>query len=185
MNKLHSFAVYALAAPVIALGAGSVLAQQSTGQDAAREQQRTERGQDASKSTAGAAQGDQKTQRAGQADSKTEADRRGMGEQSRMESRGYMDKAPTSGLRASDLIGADVNTTGDEDVGPVNDLIIDENGQVVAIVVGVGGFLGMGEKDVAIGWDDVTRSGGSDELELRVNVTREDLRSAPTFESRD
>jgi len=56
----------------------------------------------------------------------------------------------------------------------------------VAIVVGVGGFQGIAEKDVAIDWGEVTRSGTSDEneQELRINVTREDLRSAPDFEKR-
>jgi sporulation protein YlmC with PRC-barrel domain len=88
-------------------------------------------------------------------------------------------------MHASDLIGAKVKTTGGEDVGPVNDLIIDEKGQVAAIVVGVGGFLGMGQRDVAIGWDDVTRSGTADDLELRIDATREDLRSAPEFKKLD
>ncbi|MEX2494479.1 MAG: hypothetical protein WD448_00240, partial [Woeseia sp.] len=71
----------------------------------------------------------------------------------------------------------------------------------------VGGFLGIGEKNVAIGWDELTISGGtsaskmpgaaehdpgsedhtlgSDELDLRIDLTREDLTSAPKFEDRD
>lgn len=55
----------------------------------------------------------------------------------------------------------------------------------MAIVVGVGGFLAIFERDVAIGRDDVTRSGTSDDQELRIKVTREDLNSAPEFESQD
>ncbi len=70
-------------------------------------------------------------------------------------------------------------------MGSVSDLLIDENGQVVAIVVGVGGFLGMGEKNVAIGWDDVKTSGSADEQELRIDATREELSSAPAFEEQD
>ncbi len=35
----------------------------------------------------------------------------------------------------------------DEDIGTINDLIIDEDGKINAVVVGVGGFLGMGEKE--------------------------------------
>lgn len=105
--------------------------------------------------------------------------------QSDMEHQGYMASAPANGLQASTLIGAEVITTGDEVVGSVSDLIIDQDGQLIAIVVGVGGFLGMGERDVAIGWADVSRSGTSDEPGLRINATREDLSSAPGFESTD
>lgn len=44
-------------------------------------------------------------------------------------------------MQASRLIGAEVKTSDAEEVGPLDDLIIDENGQVVAIVIGVGRFL--------------------------------------------
>lgn len=50
-----------------------------------------------------------------------------------------------------------------------------------AIVVSVGGFLGMGERDVAIGWDHVTRASASSKQELRVDVTRDKLKGAPKF----
>jgi sporulation protein YlmC with PRC-barrel domain len=171
MKKLHSLVFYALVTPAITLGASSVLAQQSTGQHMMdREQQSTQRDQGATPSGTGTMmQGDQDTRRDG----------------SHMDNRGYMSAAPADGMRANHLIGATVRTSGDEDVGSVSDLIIGDNGQVVAIVVGVGGFLGLGEKDVAIGWGDVTRSGSSDELELRIDVTREDLESAPEFEERN
>jgi len=102
-------------------------------------------------------------------------------------------------MHASDLIGAKVSTSSDKNVGPVEDLIIDRNGQIVAVVVSVGGFLGMGQKHVAIGWDHVTALGAldakkaqeatksrtADDLELRIDVTREDLRDAPEFKARN
>lgn len=113
--------------------------------------------------------------------SQTAADR----SKASMQNRGYLGSAPINGTQASDLMGAKVTTTGNEDVGPVSDLIIDSSGRVVAIVVGVGGFLGMGEKDVAIGWDEVTRSGTGDKRELRVNATREALKAAPKYERRN
>ncbi len=67
----------------------------------------------------------------------------------------------------------------------INDLIIDADGQVIAVVVEVGRTLGMGEKVVAIGWDDVTTSCKSDERELQIDATREELRSAPELEDRN
>lgn len=107
------------------------------------------------------------------------------GAQSPLENQRYLDAAPTDGMQASNLIGAEVTTTGDEEVGAVSDLIIDQDGKVVAVVVSVGGFLGMGEKDVAIGWDEVSRSGTADERELRIDMTRDDLNSAPEFERQE
>lgn len=179
MKKLHSLAFYALITPAITLGAGSVLAQQdssgdadlgeqSMGHDVDPEKQDSPQHQGATKSKYNTAQSDENA-----------------GGQSGMQNRGYMASAPANGTYASDMIGAEIKNTGDEEVGPVNDLIIDENGQVVAVVVGVGGFLGMAKKDVAIGWDDVTVSGGSDELELRIDATEDDLRAAPEFKARD
>lgn len=163
MTKLHSLAFYALV-PVLTFGAGSVLAQQSTtGQNTDRQQMGTQQEQGVNQSTPKTMQNDQ----------------------ARMQNRGYINTAPTNGTQASDLIGAEVSTAKKEDIGSVKDLIIDESGQVVAIVVSVGGFLGMGEKDVAIGWGNVTRSGSADDQKLRVDVTRENLRSAPEFEQQD
>lgn len=162
MKKLHSFTLYALITPAITLGAGSVLAEQAKGYDSDSQQKSSQRNQGDMNSSPMAMQGTQQ----GQAS---------------MKHRGYMDAVPANGTHASNLIGADVKTAKDEEVGTVNDLIIDEKGQVVAIVVSVGGFLGMGEKDVAIGWDDVTRSVIADDNELQIKSTREGLMSAPEF----
>lgn len=161
MKKRHSLAFYALVVPAITLGAGAVQAEQSADKDTYRQQQSTQRDQSAT-------QRDQK-----------------MRGQSGVQSQNYIGSVPTGGMQASDLIGAEVKTPRDENVGSVSDLIIDQNGQVVGIVIGVGGFLGLGEKDVAIGWDHVIRSGGPDEQELRIDVTREQLNAAQKFEKQD
>lgn len=196
MNRLHSIAFYALVAPAITLSSVAVLAQQSTdqdtdrvatlntGQDLDREQDRSQRRENTTRSTS---RDSQSPDRAGRSDSQqAAAERENMHDgQSRMEYRGFMNSAPANAVHISDLMGAEVSTNGDEDVGSVGDLIIDEDGQIVAIVVGVGGFLGMGQKDVAIGWDDVTQSGDADDVELRIESTREELRDAPEFASEE
>lgn len=51
---------------------------------------------------------------------------------------------------ASKLIGTTVAGANNESIGDVNDVLMDRNGHAVAVVVGVGGFLGIGEKDVAV-----------------------------------
>lgn len=204
MKKLHAFALYALVTPVLTFGAGSLLAQ-STDQDMDREQQSTQVDQGATQSS----QSDQSGPYPSLSDAPTAADRERERDQYGEKSRNDMNAAAAKGMPASELIGAEVKTTDDENVGPVEELLIDDSGQVVAVVVGVGGFLGIGEKNVAIGWDEVTISGGtfdseesdlgseehdddsdedmlgSDELDLRIDLTREDLTSAPEFEEKD
>jgi sporulation protein YlmC with PRC-barrel domain len=55
--------------------------------------------------------------------------------------------------RASKLIGLKVYNDSNERLGDINELILDNNGKVNAVVVGVGGFLGMGEHDIAVSMD--------------------------------
>lgn len=99
--------------------------------------------------------------------------------------RGFVSAAPANGMRATDLIDAKVRTSADEPVGSVNDLVIDEKGYITAIVVGVDGLLGMSQKNVAVSWSKAKRSITSDQLELRIDVTPEDLGAAPTFEAQE
>jgi sporulation protein YlmC with PRC-barrel domain len=62
----------------------------------------------------------------------------------------FMTKMEANQMMASDLIGTRVVSTNNESIGDINDVIVDRNGQIMAAVVGVGGFLGIGEKDVAV-----------------------------------
>ena len=52
--------------------------------------------------------------------------------------------------RASKLIGLNVYNEANEKLGDINELILDKNGKVNAVVIGIGGFLGMGEHDIAV-----------------------------------
>ncbi len=55
--------------------------------------------------------------------------------------------------RASKLMGLDVYNEANEKLGDINELILDKSGKVNAVVIGVGGFLGMGEHDIAVTMD--------------------------------
>jgi sporulation protein YlmC with PRC-barrel domain len=196
MKNLHSLTFYALITPVITLSASSLFAQAAAGQDPDRQQQgapnsqtqqreqNTQQG--AAQPSPGITQGQQGARAAGQPGSPAVAERLNANESARSKSSGYIVSAPANGMHASKIIGAGVTNSADEDIGNVSELIIDEDGQIVAIVVGVGGFLGMGQRDVAIGWDDVSKSSSDkDELELHVNLTRESLGAAPEFKALD
>jgi hypothetical protein len=88
-------------------------------------------------------------------------------------------------LLASAIIGGSVYTPADESVGDVNDLVIKPTGEIEAVVVGVGGFIGIGEKDVAIALNRFTIEPTPDfaTTKLVLNATKEELEAAPAFKS--
>ncbi|SFM13346.1 Sporulation protein YlmC, PRC-barrel domain family [Bradyrhizobium sp. NFR13] len=55
--------------------------------------------------------------------------------------------------RASKLVGVDVYNDANEKIGDINEIILDKSGKVANVIIGVGGFLGMGEHYVAVGYD--------------------------------
>jgi len=57
--------------------------------------------------------------------------------------------------RASKLVGLNVYNDNNENVGSINDILTDKNGSIKAVVIGVGGFLGVGEHLVAVAFDKV------------------------------
>ena len=89
------------------------------------------------------------------------------------------------GQLASNLVGETVyNGTGEnaENIGDVNDLVIGPNGAVEELVVGVGGFLGMGEKDVAVDYKTAEWAEKNGDRWLVVAMSKEELEAAPTFD---
>lgn len=84
----------------------------------------------------------------------------------------------------SKLIGASVYGPDNASIGEVNDVVIASDGKINAVVVGVGGFLGVGEKNVALAFDqlNVTRKPDSAAIDkITVSFTKDQLKSAPTF----
>ena len=55
--------------------------------------------------------------------------------------------------RASKLVGVDVYNDANEKIGDISEIILDKSGKVANVIIGVGGFLGMGEHYVAVGYD--------------------------------
>lgn len=85
-------------------------------------------------------------------------------------------------LLASNIIGTTVYGGADENLGEINDLLVDRSGNVVAAVIGVGGFLGIGEKDVAVPFQAVEMSRTTDgNQRLVLRKSKDELKSAPTF----
>jgi cytoskeletal protein RodZ len=84
------------------------------------------------------------------------------------------------------LMGAAVYSTTGDHIGDINDLIVGSDGMVRGYLVGVGGFLGIGEKNVAISYGAVSSSvDDSGNPRLVVNLTKDQLTDAPAFNSAD
>jgi sporulation protein YlmC with PRC-barrel domain len=84
---------------------------------------------------------------------------------------------------ASDLTGATVYSPTDEAIGDVNDVIVSRDGKVDGIVVGVGGFLGIGEKDVAIEMAKIKMTETENGIKLVLDASKDELAAAPEFKS--
>ena len=83
---------------------------------------------------------------------------------------------------ASTLLDASIINTAGESIGDVDDLIMTADGQVNGVVVGVGGFLGVGEKLVALEMNQFEIQFDDDgDLVFSVNTTEEALENAPAF----
>ncbi len=85
---------------------------------------------------------------------------------------------------ASNFIGETVRGTNDENIGEINDILVDKDGGVVAAVIGVGGFLGIGEKDVAVPFKALQISNERDQV-ITIAATKEQLKAAPAFRDLD
>jgi sporulation protein YlmC with PRC-barrel domain len=86
---------------------------------------------------------------------------------------------------ASRLIGQNVYNSAGESIGNLNDVLVSKDGAVVGVLVGVGGFLGLGEKNVAVNYDMLKQNGGISGERIVLGLTKDELRAAPTFERID
>jgi sporulation protein YlmC with PRC-barrel domain len=81
----------------------------------------------------------------------------------------------------SEIRGRDVYDTSNQRIGDVSDLVVEADGRVSAIVIGVGGFLGIGTKDVAVPYRDLKNGNREGKAIFVLNHTREELKNAPAF----
>jgi hypothetical protein len=88
-------------------------------------------------------------------------------------------------IRARKLIWAEVLNATNETVGEVSDVILSKDGNVAAVVLGVGGFLGIGEHEVAVTFDSLRLKQDGDRLVVFIDATKDALKSAPGWTSLD
>ena len=84
--------------------------------------------------------------------------------------------------RSSEALGQAVFNRSGERVGEIDELLMDSSGRVLAAVVGVGGFLGLGERKVAVSFRSfaMTRDDAG-KPRLVVDLTTANLKTAPEY----
>ena len=96
----------------------------------------------------------------------------------------FLTKQASDDWLASNLIGQSVYNAQDENIGDINDLVTDRNGKIVAVLIGSGGFLGLGEKDVAVRFEDLKLARDeNDSIKIVADLNKETLASAPDYET--
>ena len=96
----------------------------------------------------------------------------------------FLQRQSADEWRSSKLVGTSVTGANDQNIGEINDVLFDSGGMVKGVVVGVGGFLGIGEKDVAVPFRalNIMRKSGDDAIDkITVSYTKEQLKDAPAF----
>lgn len=93
----------------------------------------------------------------------------------------FTSSAGADDMLASELIGTPVRNAKEDKLGNINDVIMSKDGKPAVAVLGVGGFLGIGEKNVGIPFDSLQFTTDNNKKIARLEVDKQALESAPTF----
>lgn len=87
---------------------------------------------------------------------------------------------------AKDMIGSTVVTKAGDRIGPIEDIIFDTENQIQGVIVGVGGFAGVGEKKIAVRYNALKFSRATDGARvITLDTTRDVLRAAEVYQRLD
>jgi sporulation protein YlmC with PRC-barrel domain len=89
-----------------------------------------------------------------------------------------MSSVPSSSKTVTDWYKQDVYDPSNNKIGKIDDVLVSEAGQINALVIGVGGFLGAGEKDVAVPFSAVKWTTKDNKKYLTMSATKDELKSA-------
>lgn len=98
----------------------------------------------------------------------------------------FLNEQKSDDVLASTIIGQPAVNGQDEGIGEVNDLVTDRSGKILAALIGVGGFLGIGEKDVAVRFEDLKLARDeNNNVKVVLNLSKETLAAAPDYKTLD
>jgi len=90
-----------------------------------------------------------------------------------------LSNVPGQSVTVTDWYKQNVYDASNSKVGDVRDVLLSADGKVSAVIVGVGGFLGMGEKDVAVPFDAIKHTTRDGKVYLTMDATKDELKAAP------
>jgi hypothetical protein len=82
----------------------------------------------------------------------------------------------------SGVLGKEVRSAADENMGRIVDVIVDQGGQTRAAIIDFGGFLGVGSRKIAVDWKALNFSPGQDRNRVVLQMTREQVTAAPEYQ---
>ncbi len=88
---------------------------------------------------------------------------------------------PQNVMTVTDWYKQDVFDGNDNKIGQIKDVLVDQSGKIDTLIIGVGGFLGAGEKDVAVPFQEVKQTKKDNKVHLVMNATKDGLKNAPGF----
>jgi sporulation protein YlmC with PRC-barrel domain len=93
----------------------------------------------------------------------------------------FQTSVPSDALTISNYYNQNVYDNQNNKIGAVKDVLLDKEGRVSAVIVGVGGMLGVGEKDVAVPFNALKLAEKDGDRYLVMNTTKEALEKAPGY----
>lgn len=97
--------------------------------------------------------------------------------------RSTLTEVPTGDISADSFVGTTVYGADDENIGEIGDVVLGEGDAVEAVIIDVGGFLGVGEKEVAVSMDNLAFMSDADgEYYLYTTFTQEQLEAQPAYD---
>lgn len=84
-------------------------------------------------------------------------------------------------LTVQAVLGREVRSVADENMGRIVDVIVDRSGQVRAGVIDFGGFLGVGSRKIAVDWSILRFGSGEKSDRVVVDLTRAQVKAAPEY----
>jgi len=88
---------------------------------------------------------------------------------------------PSKGATVTNYYKQAVYDPKENKIGDIDDVLVDKDGRISALIIGVGGFLGVGEKDVAVPFSAVKGTKKNDKWWLTLDETKDSLKNAVGF----
>ena len=95
----------------------------------------------------------------------------------------FMEIQNNTEVLGTDFIGTPVNDVSGQQLGKIANLVFDQNGRIELAVIGVGGFLGVGEKDIAVPFEAVKSEVVNGKHVFVIDATKVQLTAAPAYKT--